>query len=140
MTHMTYTADNRTVLTVQEPWASLIVDGHKDVENRTWGTSYRGRLWIHAGQKIDTGAWFWIGAAFGEAQAADWQTGLPEHAGGAIIGHVDLVGCSQFSKSPWWTGSWAWELRNPVRIPPQPKRGRLGLWIAGDQPEPTRKA
>jgi hypothetical protein len=139
---MIHTVDNRTVLTVQEPWASLIVDGHKDVENRTWGTGYRGRLWIHAGQKVDRGAWAWIGATFGAAQVADWHPGGDtEQALGAIIGYVDLVDCRQFSKSPWWTGSWAWELRNPVRLEtPEPKRGRLGLWFAGEQPTPTTKA
>lgn len=35
-------------LSVKQPWASLIVCGAKDVENRTWTTSYRGRLLIHS--------------------------------------------------------------------------------------------
>lgn len=35
-------------LSVKQPWASLIVCGAKDVENRTWTTPYRGRLLIHA--------------------------------------------------------------------------------------------
>jgi hypothetical protein len=29
---------------VRQPWASLIVSGAKDVENRTWPTRYRGSL------------------------------------------------------------------------------------------------
>ena len=39
------------LLTVRQPWARPIVDGHKTVENRAsgFGTSYRGPLWIHAG-------------------------------------------------------------------------------------------
>jgi len=32
------------VLTVCQPWASLIVAGIKDVEERSWRTDYRGRL------------------------------------------------------------------------------------------------
>lgn len=40
---------NVRVLTVREPWASAIVYGPKAVENRTWATSYRGLLAIHAG-------------------------------------------------------------------------------------------
>lgn len=35
------------VLTVKQPWAHLIVDNIKDVENRTWQTKYRGELYIH---------------------------------------------------------------------------------------------
>lgn len=36
-------------LTVRRPWCGLIAHHGKDVENRTWSTSYRGRLFIHAG-------------------------------------------------------------------------------------------
>lgn len=35
-------------LTVKQPWAGLIIAGGKDIENRTWRTSYRGRVLIHA--------------------------------------------------------------------------------------------
>ncbi len=40
-------------LTLQQPWATLIAEGHKRVENRTWQTAYRGPLAIHAGLKVD---------------------------------------------------------------------------------------
>lgn len=36
------------VLTIQEPWASLLVLGHKKIETRSWATKYRGPLLIHA--------------------------------------------------------------------------------------------
>lgn len=35
-------------LSVRQPWAWLIAEGYKPIENRTWGTRYRGRLLIHA--------------------------------------------------------------------------------------------
>ena len=35
-------------ISVRQPWAALIVDGIKDVENRSWRTHYRGRVIIHA--------------------------------------------------------------------------------------------
>jgi len=41
------------VVTIRQPWASLIVAGTKDVENRSWRTNYRGRLGIHAGSGVD---------------------------------------------------------------------------------------
>jgi len=37
-------------LTISQPYASLIADGKKFVENRVWFTSYRGPLAIHAGK------------------------------------------------------------------------------------------
>jgi hypothetical protein len=36
------------VLSVQQPYATLICAGVKTVENRTWKTDYRGKLLIHA--------------------------------------------------------------------------------------------
>ena len=42
-------------ITVQQPWAWAIAYGGKRVENRTWSTTYRGPLAIHAGKRIDRG-------------------------------------------------------------------------------------
>lgn len=41
------------VLTVKQPWASLIALGYKEYEFRSWQTKYRGELLIHAGKGID---------------------------------------------------------------------------------------
>lgn len=37
------------VLTIKEPFASLIKDQKKFIETRSWKTKYRGELYIHAG-------------------------------------------------------------------------------------------
>lgn len=46
-------AQNRIThcLSVRNPWAPLITVGLKAVENRTWTTSYRGRIAIHASSR-----------------------------------------------------------------------------------------
>lgn len=36
------------VLSILQPWASLVVHGHKKIETRSWNTKYRGELLIHA--------------------------------------------------------------------------------------------
>lgn len=36
------------LLTLTQPWAALVVLGHKRIETRSWGTPYRGRVAIHA--------------------------------------------------------------------------------------------
>ena len=47
------------VLSVQQPWASLICAGIKDVENRTWkAAQVPGRILIHASSKKITGNFF----------------------------------------------------------------------------------
>lgn len=39
------------VLSIIEPWATLIKEGKKVIETRSWKTSYRGELYIHASNK-----------------------------------------------------------------------------------------
>jgi hypothetical protein len=39
-------------LSIRQPWAWLIVNGHKDIENRSWSTKFRGRVLIHAGKEM----------------------------------------------------------------------------------------
>lgn len=36
------------VLSLTEPWATLIYIGKKRIETRSWKTSYRGEIYIHA--------------------------------------------------------------------------------------------
>lgn len=36
-------------LTIKEPWATLIIEGYKEYEFRSWKTNYRGKILIHAG-------------------------------------------------------------------------------------------
>ena len=39
------------VLSIIEPWASLIKEKKKFIETRSWYISYRGELYIHASKK-----------------------------------------------------------------------------------------
>ena len=41
------------VLTIKEPWATLIIDGYKKYEFRSWKTNYRGKILIHAGKSCE---------------------------------------------------------------------------------------
>lgn len=40
-------------ITIKQPFASLIAEGLKEYEFRTWRTNYRGEILIHAGKTID---------------------------------------------------------------------------------------
>ena len=85
------------ILTVQQPWARAIIDGGKDVENRTRNIAgdYRGPVAIHAGKVYSPhGAEImlqqglvpngWPDLLGSEWSESDWPRG-------AIIGVVDLV-------------------------------------------------
>lgn len=41
------------VITIKQPWATLIIKGYKEYEFRGWKTKYRGEILIHAGKGID---------------------------------------------------------------------------------------
>lgn len=41
------------VLTIKQPWASLIKENIKKIEFRSWKTNYRGVIYIHAGSSIE---------------------------------------------------------------------------------------
>lgn len=41
------------VLTLRQPWATLVAEGIKKYEFRSWKTKYRGKVLIHAGSGID---------------------------------------------------------------------------------------
>jgi hypothetical protein len=117
-------------LSIRQPWAWAILHAGKDVENRSWRTSYRGPLLIHASKRVEAFSPELIrymgmrGATI--EQLAEWLD-LPT---GGIVGVVDVVGCSRGVNGSCWAMSdqWHWELANPRVLPFEPMKGRLGLW------------
>ena len=74
------------VLTIKQPWASLIMLGYKRFEFRSWKTNYRGELLIHAGQGIDKEAMKRL------------QKYIPKDMPkGKILGKAKLVDCVKMS-------------------------------------------
>ena len=69
------------VLTIKEPWASLIVNGYKKYEFRSWKTKYRGKILIHAGMSLEKDA----AKRFSEYNL--------EYYKGAIIGEATITDC-----------------------------------------------
>jgi ASCH domain len=109
-------------LTVQQPWSWAIMCAGKTVENRTWRTSHRGRLWIHASGNVDHSRPDLLGRA-----TADYAGQLIRQA---LLGHVTLVDIVTDAESEWAVpGLFHWVLADPVPLPePIPMPGRQGLW------------
>jgi hypothetical protein len=109
------------VLSIKQPWAALIVLGHKDVENRTWRTNYRGRLLVHASLRADDISADEIECRFGVRIGDD----LPR---GGIVGATEIVDCVRDNTSPWFDpGCWGFVLRNAITLPFIKWRGALSL-------------
>jgi len=92
-------------LSIRQPWAWLIVNGHKDIENRTWPTRFRGRVLIHAGKGM-TRAEFEDAAHFMAMISPIDPLPLGDMANaarGGIVGVATITGCIPGTQkvSPW---------------------------------------
>ncbi|MGH9209652.1 MAG: ASCH domain-containing protein [Acidimicrobiales bacterium] len=109
------------VLSVRQPWAWALVNGHKDVENRTWRTTQRGLVAIHAGRRADP-----AGYRSCERMGLDVPPDLPL---GALVGAVELVDIVEHHPSPWASpDGFNWVLGRAFPISPIPMVGRLGIF------------
>lgn len=115
-------------LSIRQPWAWLIVHGHKDIENRDWPTTFRGQLLVHAGLTM-TRAYFdriteeLINAGMLPAGGLPSHEELPR---GGLVGWTRIVDCVKHSASTWkQEGSFGFVLRDSRPIPFVPWKGRL---------------
>lgn len=112
------------VLTVRQPWASLIGLGYKDIENRTWVTSYRGPVLIQSSARL-------LPAELRAARELCDRLGvaIPEELPlGGIVGITHVVDCVEHAESRWFSGPIGWVLADSRPLPFIPLKGRLGLF------------
>jgi len=126
MDNSSHRTDRQKAISVRQPWAWLIVNGFKDIENRTWPTSYQGPVLIHASQKM---------TLYEYHQAAQLASSvgieIPEPKDlerGGIVGEAVITDCVLESDSPWFVGPWGFVLSNAKPLPFQPYKGRLGVF------------
>jgi len=112
-------------LSIRQPWAWLIVHGHKDVENRTWKTDFRGKVLIHAGKQTDWGCVSGTKIIGHNIPPPD----ILEAQCGGIVGVATIIDCVFCdSKSPWFTGPYGFILDFAKPLSFMPCRGRLGFF------------
>lgn len=111
-------------LSIQQPWAWLIVHGYKPVENRTWRCDHRGSLAIHAGKKVDAAGDQWVRDEFPEIPLPPLET----LETGGIVGAVSMRGCVRAHTSPWFFGPYGFLFAEPTPLPFRAVRGQLGLF------------
>lgn len=114
------------VLSVRQPWASLIASGRKTVELRSWGTTYRGPILILAGSGV------WRGAT-------DHEIG-PRGVALCVVDLVDVrptrfdhEDAAKACLFPPTGFDFAWVLANPRPVEQLPIKGKLGLYRADEE-------
>jgi hypothetical protein len=116
-------------ITLWQPWASLVAQGAKTVETRSWSTDYRGPLAIHAARRRPRPD---------ETTHLRALTGAPLPLG-AIIAVCELVDCVPTAARRSWgqqarygdftPGRWAWILdRIEPLDEPVAAVGQQGFW------------
>ena len=113
-------------LSVNQPWAWLLVNGFKPVENRDWPTNFRGIVLIHAGMKIDRDFDYWgwsriIGQEIPNAAI------MPK---GGIVGEVKIVDCVTEMDSKFFFGKYGFVVKNAIAYEKMlPCKGALGFFV-----------
>lgn len=124
------------VITIKQPWATLIAEGYKEYEFRTWKTKYRGDILIHAGKSLDKDA------------IKRFKHFNLDYPTGQIIAKVTITDCVKVddtlrnilaTKDPIvykgvinkesndWDG-YGFKLENVIKVDPIEVNGKLGLW------------
>ena len=120
------------VLTIKEPWASLIINGYKEYEFRSFKTNYRGKVLIHAGLTLE------------KNNVIKFNNYNLDYGKGEIIGEAILTDCilvtdefenKLYNINPLVYGKsehsrvYAWKLENVIKYNNRiPCKGKLGLW------------
>lgn len=128
-------------ISILQPYAWLIVNGHKDIENRDWHTRFRGRILIHAGKRYSRRDHDEYVRAFQEDFGIEIPTFADMQLGG-IVGSATVTDCVREHPSRWKIGgSWGFVLAQPRVRPFVPYRGQLGIFrVPSDAIAPTGDA
>lgn len=110
-------------LSLKQPWAWLVVNGHKDIENRTWRTTFRGEFFVHAGKTFDNEGYELVSRGMDIA-----MPGKKDFERGGVVGRAEVVDCVSWFDSPWFSGPFGFVIRNAESLPFHPCRGRLGFF------------
>ncbi len=125
------------VLSIKEPFATLIKERIKGIETRSWKTNYRGEIYIHASKPpIEK-------KVFERKELKDLCHNL-EFSQGNIICKANLVDCiymteefinnlkktnkTEYICGYYEVGRYAWVLKDIKPIKKIPAKGKLGIW------------
>ena len=126
------------VLTIQEPYATFIMQGLKKIETRSWKTNYRGEIYIHAGKSKQ-----FLKTIDNEQVLSLVKQNNMNY--GKIICKTELVDCiymteefieyikinypEEYKLGIYKVGRYAWILKNTKKLNTKiPAKGKLNIW------------
>lgn len=118
-------------LSVRQPWAWLIVNGHKQYENREWQVNnpcrrFRGPVLIHASKGMTQDEYL-----IGEITTEELGVTLPKFEDlerGGIVGKTEIVAWHDEAPDMPFAFTSGLELRNSQPLPFRPCQGALGFF------------
>lgn len=117
-------------LSIKQPWAWLIVEGWKGIENRDWPApkQHLGRnVLIHASKSKVRKEWD-EACEFALKAGATMLPDFAEVDRGGIVGMVKLSRCVTKSSSPWFVGRFGHVFTDPYPMPFMPCIGQTGYF------------
>ena len=119
-------------LSIWQPWASLLIKGHKEYETRSWSTKHRGWLAIHAAKSRK-------GYLYVEPLVRLGVTHFNKLPRGCVLGLVyidqvrstrDTISTLQEQQySDWSIDRFAWRIADRIELDePVPARGQQRIW------------
>lgn len=122
------------VLSIKEPWASLIMNGTKKIETRSWKTKYRGEIYIHASlskakitkpevYELIKDMNFKCGYIICKCNLVDCIYMTNEYVNDMKTNHYEEYICGHYE-----VGRYAWIVEDVKVIEPIEAKGKLGLW------------
>lgn len=120
-------------LSLQQPWAELILQGKKTIELRTFQTNRRGQIYLYAGKSFSR-------HSHAKDCLSHYNLEPVKLCFGRLVGQVTLTRCRPATDSDReqacfpmasYDGYWSWELTDPIRFEtPVPVRFKpYGPWF-----------
>lgn len=121
------------VISIKEPYATLIKENIKNIETRSWKTNYRGEIYIHASK---------TSSKITDKKLLELTKNL-KPSNGNIIAKATLVDCKYMDKEfineikqnkteylcgDYKEGRYAWILKDIKKIKPIKAKGKLNIW------------
>jgi len=121
----------RQAISIRQPWAWLIVNGWKNIENRMWRTSYRGPVLIHAAKGMTQDEYNACRLFMAGFCDPDRDIKLPhpvEFERGGIVGVATILDCVDDHESEWFCGEWGFVMADARPLPFFAFKGALSFF------------
>jgi len=122
-------------LSIRQPWAWLIVNGWKDIENREWPTRQRGPIYVHASQTMTQDDYEACRIFVEGIHPTLWHKIPPANKleRGGIVGQTTILDCVTRHPSEWFCGSYGLVLDDSKPLPFVACPGQLRFFPAPEE-------